>query len=206
MPGNEPNLSFEWGYRETTPQDYVNLLKQVYPTVKQANPEIQLLAGALAPTLEPPGSPWGMNDLLYLQAMYDAGASAYFDGLAVHSYGLIFPPLVEPEVGLLNFRRVELLREIMVANGDAGKPVHITETGWNDHPRWARAVRPSQRIQYTLEALQYAEANWDYVQTVGIWVFRTPAPTKSYMDYYSLVTPEFVKKPIYTALQEYAGN
>ena len=204
--GNEPNLSYEWGYRATTPQDYVDLLKVVYPAVKKANPDMQILAGALAPTIEPEGSPWGLNDLLYLQGMYEAGAAPYFDGLAVHSYGLTFPAEAEPGEDLLNFRRTELLREIMVVNNDGDKQMYITETGWNDHPRWTRGVRPGQRIAYTLDALAYAEANWPYVEMMGLWAFRFPAPTKSYMDYYTLVTPEFIEKPIYTALQEYSGN
>ena len=64
----------------------------VYPMIKAANPEVQVLAGALAPTLAPPGSEWGMNDLDYLQAMYDAGAADYFDILAIHAYGWHFDP------------------------------------------------------------------------------------------------------------------
>ncbi len=202
--GNEPNLSYEWGYRQTTPADYVALLRTVYGAVKEANPDIAVLGGALAPTLEPPGSPWGVNELLYLQGLYDAGAAPYFDGLAVHTYGLTFPPESDPGPEILNFRRVELVREIMIANGDPQTPLYVTESGWNDHPRWTRAVRPSQRIAYTLDALRYAEENWPYVRVVAIWAFRYPAPTRSYMDYYTLVTPEFIPKPIYTALQEYA--
>jgi polysaccharide biosynthesis protein PslG len=204
--GNEPNLNYEWGYRVTTYQDYVDLLQVVYPAVKAANPDIVVLAGALAPTLEPEGSPWGLNDLAYLAGMYEAGAADYFDGLAVHAYGLTFPPETEPSPDLLNFRRVELVRQVMVDHGDAAKSIYITETGWNDHPRWTMAVRPAQRIQYTLDALRYAEANWPYVKMVAIWAFRYPAPTKSYMDYYTLVTPEFVKKPIYDEIQRYTGN
>lgn len=204
--GNEPNLSYEWGYRTTTPEDYVNLLRVVYPVVKAANPDIQILAGALAPTLEPEGSPWGLNDLEYLQGMYDAGAAGYFDGLAVHAYGLTFPALAEPDPQVLNFRRVELVRDVMLANGDAQKSIYITETGWNDHPRWTKAVSPGQRIEYTLEALRYAQANWPFVEMLAIWAFRYPAPTMSYMDYFTLVTPEFVAKPIYEALQRYTGN
>ena len=61
-----------------------------------------------------------------------------------------------------------------------------------------------KRQQYTLDALKYAEANWPFVDRMAIWTFRLPAPQKSYMDYYTLVTPEFVKKPIYDALQTYA--
>ena len=204
--GNEPNLSYEWGYRPTTAQDYVDLLREVYPAVKQANPDMQILAGALAPTLEPEGSPWGLNDLQYLEGMYAAGATDYFDGLAVHAYGLTFPPLADPDPMILNFRRVELVREIMVAEGDEEKSIYVTETGWNDHPRWTKAVRPGQRIQYTLDALNYAEENWPYVEMLAIWAFRFPAPTKSYMDYFTLVTPEFVAKPLYEALQQYTGN
>jgi hypothetical protein len=203
---NEPNLSFEWGYRQTTPADYVALLAAVYPAVKAANPDMLVLAGALAPTLEPAGSPWGLNDLEYLDQMYAAGAAAYFDGLAVHVYGLTFPPEAEPDPGVLNFRRVELMREVMTRHGDGDTKMYITETGWNDHPRWTRSVRPGQRIQYTMNALDHARQNWPYVEVLAIWAFRYPAPTRSYMDYFTLVTPEFIPKPLYHELQVYTGN
>lgn len=199
---NEPNLSYEWGYQQTSAEKYVELLRVVYPAIKKANPNMQVLAGALAPTLEPAGSPWGLNDLEYLQQMYRAGASAYFDALAVHAYGLNFPPDAAPGPQLLNFRRVELIREIMVEHDDADTSIFITETGWNDHPRWTRAVRPAQRIQYTIDAIRYAEDNWPYVELVAIWAFRYPAPTRSYPDYFTLVTPEFVTKPIFDALRD----
>ncbi|HSH01389.1 MAG TPA: hypothetical protein VLL52_02650, partial [Anaerolineae bacterium] len=201
--GNEPNLSFEWGYLPTTATDYVELLRLTHTAVKEAAPHMGILAGALAPTLEPLGSQWGTNDLIYLEAMYQAGAAPYFDALAVHTYGFTFPADTPPAPDLLNFRRVELLRDIMINHGDDHKKIYITESGWNDHPRWTRAVRPSQRIQYTLDAFAYAEANWPYVESITLWVFRTPAPTRSYTDYFTLVTPEFIPKPIYNALQTY---
>ncbi len=204
--GNEPNLSFEWGYRAATPEDYVSLLQAVYPAVKAANPDATVLAGALAPTLEPAGSPWAVNDLTFLNSMYDAGAAAYFDALAVHAYGLTFPATAEPDAAVLNFRRVELARQIMVEHGDAATPIFITEAGWNDHPRWTMAVRPGQRIQYTLDALDFAAERWPYVKLLAVWAFRYPAPTRSYPDYFTLVTPEFVAKPIYDALKVYTGN
>jgi hypothetical protein len=203
---NEPNLSYEWGYRVTPVSDYVKLLKTVYPAVKEANPEIRVLAGALAPTLEPEGSPWGLNDLTYLDRMYKEGAADYFDGLAVHAYGLTFPPETPADPNLLDYRRVELVRQVMIENEDQETPILITETGWNDHPRWTLAVKPAQRLQYTIDALDWAEREWPFVEMVAIWAFRLPAPSKSYMDSYTLMTPEFVKKPIYVSLQEYTEN
>lgn len=204
--GNEPNLSYEWGYRKTPASVYVSLLEAIYPAVKSANPDMSVLAGALAPTLEEENSPWGYSDLAFLDEMYKAGAADSFDGLAVHAYGLTSPPEAEPDLQLLNFRRVELIREIMVKHGDADTPILITETGWNDHPRWTLGVSPGQRIQYSINAIRYAEDNWPYVELVAIWAMRYPAPTKSYMDNYTLVTSEFINKLIYDELKTYTGN
>ena len=81
----------------------------------------------------------------------------YFDALAIHSYGFRQPPAAEPAPDRLNFRRAELLRQLMTAHGDGAKPAFITEFGWNDHPRWSGAVRPSQRSAYTIQAFEYAE-------------------------------------------------
>ncbi len=204
--GNEPNLSYEWGYRQTTAVDYVDLLRVVYPAVKAVNPDMSVLAGALAPNLEPEGSPWAVNDLVYLDEMYDAGAADFFDGLAVHVYGLAQPPQAEPGAEVLNFQRVELMRQVMVDHGYSATPMFITETGWNDDPRWIMAVSPAQRVTYTLDAYRYAEANWPFVQMMAVWVFRFPQPTYSYMDNFTLVTPDFLPKPLYDELRDFTGN
>jgi hypothetical protein len=179
------------------------MLETVYPLVKAANPEVQVLAGALAPTLAPPGSEAGMNDLLFLQAMYDAGAAPFFDILAIHAYGWHFAPDEPADPEVVNFRRSELLRAIMERNGDGYKGAMITEGGWNDHPRWTRAVRPSQRISYTMRAYTIAEQEWPWLQAVCLWVFRFPWDQKSYQDYFTFVQSDFEPKPIYTEVQRY---
>jgi hypothetical protein len=200
---NEPNLSFEWGYRPVDPEGYVQLLKAVYLRAHAANPDVIVLAGALAPTLEPEGSPAGLNDLLYLERMYEAGAALYFDALAAHAYGLTLPPQARPDPDTLNFRRVELLREIMIAHGDEDKPVYVTEAGWNDHPRWAHAVRPAQRIAYTIDAYEWARQHWHWCACVAMWAFRYPSPTYNYQDHYEFVTADFEPRVIYLEVQAY---
>jgi hypothetical protein len=199
---NEPNLSFEWGYRPVDPAAYTRLLRLTHATVKAVAPEVQVLAAGLAPTLALPGSADGMDDLIFLQRMYDAGARDAFDGLAIHAYGWKFPPDEPPAPDAVNFRRVELLRQVMVRNGDAAKPAYITEGGWNDHPRWTKAVRPAQRIEYTLAAYRLAES-WDWCQAIALWAFRFPWPNQTFQDYFSFVTVDFVPKPIYDEVRAY---
>ncbi len=201
---NEPNLSNEWGYQQVLPQQYVSLLQFATPAAHKGNPDVIVLAGALAPTLEPVNSPHGMNELDYLRQFYEWGAKDYFDALAIHTYGFKFPPEEPPAPDVLNFRRAELLREIMVEYGDGDKPVYITESGWNDHPRWTKAVSSGQRITYTIDALEYAEENWPWVEEMCIWAMRYPRPVYSYPDYFTLVAPDFTPKPIYYELQAWA--
>lgn len=201
---NEPNLALEWGFAPVDPAKYVEMLRVVTPMIRAANPDVQILAGALAPTLAPPGSPDGMHDLLYLQAMYDLGAADYFDILAIHAYGWYSDPDEPAHPDVVNFRRTELLREIMVANGDGAKPAMITEGGWNDHPRWTRAVRPGQRIDYTLRAYEIAAQEWPWMESVSLWVFRYPWDANNYQDYFTFVRTDFEPKPIYEEVQRYS--
>ncbi len=193
---NEPNLSFEWGLRPVDAQAYVDLLKVAYRRAKEANPNVVVLAGALAPTLEPEGSPAGLNDLIYLQRMYAAGAKDYFDALAVHAYGLLAPLAEAPDPGRINFRRVELVREIMQQNGDGAKQVYITEAGWNDSSRWNQAVTPMQRIEYTLQALDWVKDK-DWIETLVLWVFSYPQATHTFADNWTFMTDDLRPKPIY---------
>jgi hypothetical protein len=165
---------------------------------------VRVLAGALAPTLAPPGSESGMNDLTFLQAMYDAGAAPYFDMLAIHAYGWHFDADDPPDPEVVNFRRTELLRSIMVRNGDEAKHAMITEGGWNDHPRWTRAVRPGDRIAQTLRAYAIAAEEWPWMEAVCFWVFRFPWDQKSYQDYFTFVRTDFEPKPIYEEVQRFA--
>jgi hypothetical protein len=200
---NEPNLSFEWGYRPVDPEGYTELLKLAYRRAKEANPDCYVLSGGLAPTIAREGNEWGLSDLIFLERMYDAGAKDYFDILAIHAYGYVFPPDDPPAENKINFSRVELAHEVMVRNGDRDKKIIITEGGWNDHPRWTKAVRPYQRILYTIQAYAIAQ-EWDWCQAFVVWSFRTPVPEKNFRDYYTLVTSGFILKPIYLEIQSYA--
>ena len=201
---NEPNIALEWGYRPVDPEGYTALLRATYAAVKQADPQVVVLGGALAPTLAPAGDPEGMNDLEYLRRMLAAGAGQAMDGLAVHAYGWRAPPDAPAGPVAVNFARTELLRKMLVGAGLPHLSVYITEGGWNDHPRWTKAVLPGQRAVFTVRAYQKAAEEWPWCEAVALWAFRYPRPANSYLDYFTFVTPDFMPKPIYTAVQEYA--
>ncbi len=201
---NEPNLALEWGFQPINPEGYTELLRIAYERVQQsAHPEVVVLGGALAPTLAPPGSDQAMNDLVYLQRMLSAGAGEAMDGLAVHAYGWSFPADDPPDPEVINFRRVELVHQLLVDNGYGNLPLYITEGGWNDHPRWTRAVKPAQRIEDTIRAYQLAR-EWPWVQVAALWAFRYPWAARTYLDYFTFVTPDFDPKPIYFEVQKYS--
>lgn len=200
---NEPNTAFEWGGRPPDPAAYVALLRETYLQIKAVHPDAVVLAAGLAPTTESPEGGRAWNDLLYLQAMYDAGAQPYFDALAAHAYGWQDPFSQRPDPGRVNFRRVELLRRVMEQNGDSDTLVYITEAGWNDHPRWIHAVGPAERITYTLDACRWAE-DQDWLAVLAFWQFRMPWGGASAQVYYNFVGVDFTPRPIYEEIQRYA--
>ena len=200
---NEPNLAAEWGQRSPDPQGYVELLKVAYARAKEADPNCIVLMAGLAPTLEREGSPVAMNDLIYLRRAYEAGAATYFDALAVHSYGLKAPANEPPDPGKVNFRRVEEARKVMVEQGDGAKAVYVTEGGWNDSARWSLAVRPSQRVRYTIDAYKLAQ-EWPWLRAMCLWASRYPRPSYTYFDGYTFLAADFTPKAVYLEVRDHA--
>lgn len=209
---NEPNLRGEWDTgRPVNAAEYVEMLKVAYNAAKQANPDIIVLAAPLATNNETLAYNGNLNELDYLQGMYDAGAGAYFDAMAANAYGTTFPPEAEPSRSDLNFRRVELLRDVMVQNGDASKSVWFNEYGWNASPAsitnqpWG-SVTPEQQGEYTVRGIQYAREHWPWAGVFTIWYLRQvgdiPATQSDY--YFMLVDPDFVNQPAYRAIQRVA--
>jgi polysaccharide biosynthesis protein PslG len=87
-------------------QHDAELLRAAYPAIKQANPNVLVLAGALV----------GSNGA-FLRAMYAAGIKGYYDGLAVHYYNLTLASL-------------RSIREVQLANGDTTS-LWLDEFGWS---------------------------------------------------------------------------
>jgi hypothetical protein len=208
---NEPNGNEEWGKQEVNPEAYTELLCLAYDRIKEANPDAVVLAAALTPTLAMDGR--NMNDLIFLQRMYDAGAGACFDAMSAQGYGLWSGPTdqrLRPTV--INFPHQLFVRDIMVRNGDADKTIWISEMGWNSVPEAIPAnfgrVTEEQQADYLVEAYQRAQTDWPWLGVLNTWFFKRPGDSERNQSwyYFRLLEPDFSPLPVYHAIAEYAND
>ena len=208
---NEPNLVREWG--KVSAKEYVDLLRVAYERAKEADPDCVVLAGALSATIELDDEEWGkgINDFIYLQQMYDAGAAAYFDILSMQGYGLYSGPTdrrMRPRV--LNFSRPLYIREIMVKNGDAKKLVWISELDWSPVPENIPPVygRYSEetRARYVVEAYERMREEWPWMGVACFWFFKRATDSEQDQPsyYFRMVEPDFTALPVYESVRAYA--
>ena len=210
---NEPNLSIEWGGKPVDAREYVRLLKIGYQRAKEADPDAVVISAALAPTIE---ESWrALNDLVYLQQMYDAGARGYFDIMSTMAYGLRSGP-DDRRLALrdVNFSRPLLIREIMVRNGDASKPIWASEMGWNAQPESVSAEpvfgRVSEELQarYTVRGFERAAEEWPWMGVMSIWFFKRADDRERDQPFYyfRMAEPDLTPLPVYHAVKEYGSS
>ncbi len=211
---NEPNIYPEWGNQPVDPEAYTRLLCLAYRRIKAVDPQAVIITGALAPTdqLGTPIAEGGNNlmDTLFLQRMYDAGAKDCFDILAVNDYILRSGPAdhrLRPQ--LINFSRPMWVRDVMVVNGDAAKPIWITEMNSNAVPEGMPApygrVSEAQQARYAVEALERIQREWPWAGGVAIWFLRRPSEAERDQPwyYFRLMEPDFTPLPVYESVRDY---
>ncbi len=215
---NEPNIYPEWGNYAISPEDYARLLCLAADAARRADPNVVIINGAMASTIvldpaaEPPGN--ALNDFLFMQRLYDAGAADCFDIVAMQGYGLWSGPTdrrMNPRV--LNFSRPLFMRDLMVANGDAHKPIWISEMNWNAVPdevpdkRFGQ-VTPEQQARYLVEAYERIQKEWPWLGVANVWYLKRPTDQWKQEGkpeyYFRLLEPDFTTTPAYEALKAYA--
>ncbi|HNB52383.1 MAG TPA: hypothetical protein PK530_10590 [Anaerolineales bacterium] len=67
-------------------QAYAGILQAVYPRVKQANPDAQVLVGGLLMDCSPLIDAENCYQSRYLEGILEAGGASYFDGVSFHAY------------------------------------------------------------------------------------------------------------------------
>jgi Beta-galactosidase/Glycosyl hydrolase catalytic core len=118
---NEPSSPTYWKPGEPNPKQYARLVKLTDETISAHDSSATVLLAGLF------GTPFGGNDphlvmWRYLSRFYKSpGIADHFDAVALHPYA--------PNIKGIA-RQVHLARGVMARNGDADKPLWITEIGW----------------------------------------------------------------------------
>jgi polysaccharide biosynthesis protein PslG len=191
---NEQNLAVENGGR-VVPEDaarYVELLKLAYTAIKDVDPSIVVVVGALSSSGDNDPAR-AVDDITYYKAMYDYNngeITNYMDAQGFHPASTLNPPdTLYPEVPgpgcemepkqwcedrTHYFRHIEDVRAVMVEYGLADKQIWVTEMGWateNNSPgyEYGNYVSLEQQADYLEGALFRTLTNYDYVGVVFIW-------------------------------------
>lgn len=205
---DEPNLSANWGRTYVEASAYANLLREAALQLRAVDQRATILLAALAPTLE--AGPLNLSDLTYLEQLYALKADPWFDVVAGQGYGFDREAGDAARPEGLNFRRVELLRRVMLAHGDAETPIWLTAFGWNALPAgwsgpkspWKTGPAPGQ-AQRTTAAIALARRDWPWLGPMLAvrWDVTALAATDPARGFSLLDTP-----PVLSALRAVATD
>lgn len=166
---DEPNIASHWGNEPINPDLYGALLTAAARAIRENDPTALIATAPLAPTVET--STANLAEPLFLQALYETEAAEAFDIVAARPFGFDHPPSDRPvALDRLNFARLILLREIMVANGDSQKPIWAGNWGWNALPaNWTGppsiwgTVTSDQQLEYMVNGLSLGRDAWPWL-------------------------------------------
>lgn len=224
---NEPNLAREWCGRPPNPEEFVQLLRASYQTIKAIDPDALVISGGLTPTSA--DFDQAMPDMKFFARMYDAmgnSSNGYFDLLGVHGAGFKADPEADPGVvaqdpaltnndpspveakRIYSFRHVEDVRALMVQRGDANKQIAILEFGWTSdqvNPAYAWfAVSEQEKANRIVRAYQYAKQNWSPWIGVMSLIFMGNADWTGQEEqfWWAITEPDGTPRPAYDALKQ----
>lgn len=131
--GDKADVFYGGGY-------YAEMLKQVYPQIKAADSQAQVLVGGLLMDCDPVSPPEGKDctPSLFLEGVLRSGGGDFFDGVSFHAYDYYSPPF---DYGNLNWNsnwnstgpvviaKARYIRSLLAAYQQSGKLLMNTEAG-----------------------------------------------------------------------------
>ncbi len=135
---NEANLDVEWhDKRGLSAALYMDMLKKSFAAIKAACPNVVVVAQASTPNGL--NSATAIDDVTFLQQMYQSGLRDFSDAIGAHPSGFRSPPEAQCAPGGPSYAdhrsfcfrsTMDAYRAVMVQNGDANKQIWATEFGW----------------------------------------------------------------------------
>ena len=194
---NEQNLDREWDVPSgLSATGYVDFLRESFETIKNIDPGIIVISGALSPTggLVENGVDRAIDDFNFMDQMIEAGLLNYTDCVGAHHNGINVPPderwdALTPDDTITytgpwenphhswSFRSTleSYANSIELAGGD--QPLCITEFGWpstedlDGTPEgfgFANDNSLQEQAEYTIQAINLMQ-EWGFVWIASIW-------------------------------------
>jgi GH35 family endo-1,4-beta-xylanase len=193
-------------------EEYIELLRAGYEGAHAADPDCNVLNGALADVYWEAGE---LDLITSLERLYDPdgdgdtadGGRPFFDTLNVHTYQAGTPdPVWYTE-------RLEAILRVMTRFGDEDKPIWITETGYGTATALAEgSPYVDEEVQANAVPLIYETClAYPQVERVFWWSLRDyysdAAGTNPAMEaHYGLLRANFAPKPAYLAYTRLTGS
>jgi polysaccharide biosynthesis protein PslG len=177
-----------------TPDDYVALLKAVYPRIKAVDPSITVFGGA--PTPEGIRNGW-------LERIMEKGALQFMDALSIHTYTYGETGRArEPEAWGEWMTQVEA--QAQRYSGGKMVPLEITETGWPTQSD-RRGTPPEVSAAY-LARLFVLARTMPFLKGVWWYDFQDDGWNAAYNENnFGIVRPDLTPKPAWFALASVAA-
>jgi polysaccharide biosynthesis protein PslG len=188
------------------------LLCRTYQALKAVDPNLVILSGPLSPTLSL--TQRDLNEFIFLERMYAAGAGDCFDVMSAQGYGFNSGPTDRRmRFNHATFARPLYIREIMVQNGDAEKSIWISEAAWNPQPYDPVIIQngafgivsQEQAARYMPLAYERAMQEWPWIGNISYWFFKHADDSRrnQAMYYFRMVEPDFTPLPVYNSMRNY---
>ena len=221
---NEANLAREWGYGRIDAGEFVELMLAGHAGVKAGDPEAVTVGGALTPAGDvdiPDQQVQAIDDVRFLEQIYayrDGIVRGAFDAWGVHPGGFNNAPTQEIGSergsgwnghGSFYFQRYAQHRAIMEANGDAHKPIWLTEMGWstaNADPAYGFGADNSEddQARFLVDAFRLIRESAPYITHAFVWNlnFQSVVGPQDEKFAFGVLRPDGSPRPAYTALKE----
>jgi len=186
---NEPNERLQW-LPAPDPAAYAGLLAAAHDAIEAVAPGMPVIGGSVSANLRDDVSRAGMGLVPFLEGMYEAGAAAKLDGLAVHAYPV-------PGDHGRGDRAIDRARGVRDARGD-DSPLWLTEVGYSSTAPGAGEEEQAEVLAEMLGRLrETGDVRAVYVHTL---VEPTYWPEDHPSRGYGVLRPDLSPKPAYCAL------
>lgn len=200
--GDRPNQAEKWGGVPAEPNAYYAQLAAGFNAARSAYSEAKVVLAEFDPRY-PDGTLGADTD--FLRALYQGGAAAFFDVVALRSDGGVSSPYDRKvSDGRLNLSRAILARELMVDYGDGAKPIWLTHYGWN--AAVGSGIDDQRAADFAIAGMRRSRAEWPWMGLMFAWDLLPSNEPGANEVGLSLLTETGAARPLFTEMAAFGAT